>query len=210
MMQSPTVPAGDFTVWLGDIGRAFHDGADSDVPCGTCTACCTASQFIHIDRDDPAIKHIPRELLFPTPVLPDGPLVMGHDSKGHCPMFKDNACSIYEFRPRACRVYDCRIYAASGVLPDEPDKTAVAERVLLWRFDYTSESGELTHRAIRAAAAYLSNPTKNVFRGLMANATRDSLIALSIYEIFIKDGAVIEPSVDEVRAAIERTRPKSR
>jgi hypothetical protein len=202
-----TQSAGDFAVWLGEIGRAVRDGADSDVPCGTCTACCTASQFIHVERDEAAIEHIPPELLFPTPGLADGPLVMGHNSNGHCPMLKDDACTIYEFRPRACRVYDCRIYAASGVLPDEPGKTAVAERVLEWRFDYDGESDELRHRAVRAAAAYLSDPTNDVFGGRTSNATRDSLIALSIYPVFLNDGESAEPTVDDVRAAIERARP---
>jgi Fe-S-cluster containining protein len=210
MTQSPTVAAGDFSVWLGEIGRAFREGAEMDVPCSTCNACCKSSQFIHVERDESAVDHIPHELLFPTPGLPDGPLIMGYDANGHCPMLKDDACSIYAHRPRTCRVYDCRIFAASGALPDEATKTAVAERARQWEFSYTDAADEGAHKAIRAAAAFLSDPSKKVFHGSRPNAIRDSLIALSIYEIFMQNGALIEPTVDEVRAAIEKVRPSSR
>ena len=210
MTQSPTAAAGDFTVWLGEIGRAFREGAEMDVPCGTCNACCKSSQFIHVERDEPALDHIPHDLLFPTPGLPDGPLIMGYDANGHCPMLKDDACTIYAHRPRTCRVYDCRIFAASGVLPDEATKTAVAERVRQWQFSYANAADDTAHKAVLAAAAFLSDPSKNVFNGLQPNAIRDSLIALSIYDTFTKDGALVEPTVEEVRAAIERVRPQNR
>jgi hypothetical protein len=45
-------------------------------------------------------------------------------------MFADGRCSIYDERPRACRQYDCRVFAVSGVIPDQP---AVAERVRQWQ-----------------------------------------------------------------------------
>jgi Fe-S-cluster containining protein len=206
MTQSPGIPAGDFTVWLGEIGRAVREGADADVPCGTCTACCKASQFIHVERDEPAINHIPQELLFPTPGQPDGPLIMGYDANGHCPMLKGDACTIYAHRPRTCRVYDCRIFAASGVLPDEPAKTAVAERARQWKFSYSDAAAHTTHEAVRAAATFLGDPSYNIFNGLQPNAIRDSLIALSIHDTFVSDDAVIEPSVADVQSAIERAR----
>jgi len=40
--------AGDFATWLDDTHAALRGQRGADVPCGSCIACCTASQFIHI------------------------------------------------------------------------------------------------------------------------------------------------------------------
>jgi len=102
----------------------IRTGDTSNVPCGSCTACCTSSQFIHIapDEVDP-LGVIPRDVLFPAPRLPVGHVLMGYDDNGHCPMLVDGACSIYEHRPRTCRTYDCRAFAASGLELDDPTKS---------------------------------------------------------------------------------------
>ena len=61
---------------------------------------------------------------------------MGYDERGHCPMLRDGECSIYDARPRACRTYDCRVFAVAGVDPaDQPD---IAARVRQWAFDPSS------------------------------------------------------------------------
>jgi uncharacterized protein len=81
-MDAHDVPAGRFSAWLGQIG--------ADVPCGTCTACCTSSQFVHIEPDEAeTLARIPRALLFPAPGRPKGHVLMGYDERGHCPMFVD-------------------------------------------------------------------------------------------------------------------------
>lgn len=119
--------------WLVQLGAALGGDADMDVPCGGCTACCTSSQFVHLDPADvAALERIPAELLFPAPGLPEGHLLMGHDERGHCPMLVGGACSIYDARPRTCRTYDCRVFAAAGVTPDDqPDIAAASRR---WTF----------------------------------------------------------------------------
>ena len=76
------------------------------------------------DRAD-ALAHIPKQLLFPAPQQPDE-LVMGYDERGHCPMLVDDRCSIYDHRPQACRTYDCRVLAATGLVLDDSDKRAIA------------------------------------------------------------------------------------
>ena len=64
--------------------------------------------------------------------MPEGHLLLGFDEHGRCPMLVRGACSIYESRPRTCRTYDCRVFAAAGVTPDEqPD---IAAQVRRWRF----------------------------------------------------------------------------
>src|SRR5690349_11565351 len=112
---------------------ALAGTAESDVPCGSCTACCRSSQFVHIAPDErETLAVIPKELLFPAPRLPRGHVLLGYDERGHCPMLVAGGCSIYENRPRACRAYDCRVFAATGVTPS--DQPAVVERVRQWRF----------------------------------------------------------------------------
>jgi len=72
--------AGRFSVWLRDMEATLRGERDSDVPCNGCTACCEASQFVHVEPDEAdALTHIPAELLFPAPRLPAGHMVMGYD-----------------------------------------------------------------------------------------------------------------------------------
>ncbi len=133
-----STPAGEFATWLGMIGPAIIDGAESDVPCGTCTACCTSAQFIHVQPDEvDTLAHIPAELLFAAPGMPQGNLVLGYDHNGHCPMLVGATCSIYDHRPRTCRSYDCRVFAATGIRPDQP---AIAARARTWAFSYADEA----------------------------------------------------------------------
>jgi hypothetical protein len=148
------LPAGDFGAWLEAMQAALRDEVAADVPCGDCSACCTSSQFVHIGpAETDTLAHIPRELLFPAPQRPAGHFVLGYDERGHCPMLVNGRCSIYEHRPRTCRTYDCRIFAATGLEVDaESDtKADIAARVLRWRFSFpTDEDGRL-HSAVRAA-----------------------------------------------------------
>jgi Fe-S-cluster containining protein len=146
------LPAGDFSAWLDGMQSALRGEGDSDVPCAGCTACCTSSQFVHIEPDEAdTLAHIPPELLFPAPRMPRGHVLLGYDEHGHCPMLIDNRCSIYEHRPRACRTYDCRIFAATGVAVDD-DKPEIARRVRRWRFTYPTDADRTRQIALRAAA----------------------------------------------------------
>jgi Fe-S-cluster containining protein len=154
MANEPDLGAGDFSAWLSGMQAALRGEQDADVPCGGCTACCTSSQFVHIEPDEAdALAHIPRDLLFPAPRLPRGHVLLGYDERGHCPMLVDGRCSIYEHRPRTCRTYDCRVFPATGREPDQP---AVAERTRRWRFDYATAADARRHEAVRADARALA------------------------------------------------------
>jgi hypothetical protein len=144
------LPAGDFGVWLTEMRAALRGERDADVPCDGCVACCTSGQFVHIAPDETdTLAAIPPELLVPAPLMPPGHVVLGYDDRGHCPMLVDGACSIYRHRPRTCRTYDCRVFAAAGVVPDAAD---VAERVRRWRFSFPSPEDAALEAAVRAAA----------------------------------------------------------
>ncbi len=148
--MSERIPAGDFDVWLAGMQAALRGQADSDVPCGSCTACCTSSQFVHIEPDEhDVLAVIPPELLFPAPGQPSGHVLMGYDQDGHCPMFVDGRCSIYEKRPRTCRVYDCRLFAAVGRVNEATP--LVAARIEAWEFTYADDDSRRRADAISEA-----------------------------------------------------------
>jgi hypothetical protein len=154
MGDDDTLDAGAFGAWL-DRAAVL---APADVPCGDCSACCTASQFVLVEPDEhAALAVIPPALLFPAPRRPEGFRLLGYDEHGACPMFVDERCSIYEHRPRACRVYDCRVYAAAGVEPPDP---GVAVRVRRWRFSYPGPADEQRHAAVRAKVPGGVGPTE--------------------------------------------------
>ena len=125
------------------------------MPCDGCTACCRSSQFVHIEPDElDTLAHVPTELQFPAPGRPQGHVVLGYDEQGHCPMLVDDRCSIYAHRPRACRIYDCRVFPAAGVTPDKP---LIAERAGRWEFTYRDGDAKVEHEAVRAAARFVED-----------------------------------------------------
>lgn len=145
-----------FGGWLTGLAAALRGEADSDVACGTCTACCRSRQFVLIEPDElDALAHIPHELLVPAPNAPPGHRLMGYDTEGRCPMVGDDGCTIYAHRPRTCRVYDCRVFPAAGVFPDERDKAAIAERARGWTFAHPTDVDRALHDAVLAEAAAL-------------------------------------------------------
>ncbi len=173
-MSSAGVPFGG---WLVQMRLALRGERDADVPCGSCTACCRASQFVEIGPEETdTLAHLPRDLLFPAPGRP-GHLVMGYDEHGCCPMLRDDGCSIYEHRPQACRTYDCRVFAATGV---EPDDAGVAARVREWMFTHQSDEERADHDALHTAVVRLRRRTEPV------NAT-----ALAVRAI--EDGEAVRP-----------------
>lgn len=130
--------------------------ADADVPCGECTACCRSSQFVHVEPDEvDTLAHVPRALLFPAPGRPAGHLVIGYDEHGRCPLLGDHGCTIYEHRPRTCRAYDCRVFAAADVEPDA-HQPAIAVQVRRWRFEHPGDEDRRAHASVLASARRLA------------------------------------------------------
>jgi Fe-S-cluster containining protein len=175
-MDGPeTLPAGEFSTWLAEMKAALRGEHDMDVPCNGCTACCTSSQFVHVGPNETdTLARIPRTLLFPAPGLPSGNVVLGYDEHGRCPMLIDGHCSIYEHRPRTCRTYDCRIFAATSTEVDEDDvtKAEVGARARRWRFDFSTEHDRVLHDAVQAAARFA--------REREGNATESAVLAIRL------------------------------
>jgi Fe-S-cluster containining protein len=210
--ESSPLAAGDFGRWIAQLPGALRGEHASDVPCGTCTACCTSSQFVHIGPDElDALAHIPAALRFPAPGRPKGHQVMGYDARGHCPMLVDGACSIYEHRPQTCRTYDCRVFPASGLEVDGDTKVAIRDRARRWQFSYTAIADEQRQAAVRAAATYLrGHPDLLPGTTLPTDPTQLAVLAAEVHSVFLAVGPtsgepiVIDPSSEAVRDAILR------
>jgi hypothetical protein len=204
-----SVPAGRFAVWLGEIGRAIAGDGDSDVPCGSCTACCEASQFIHVGPDEAdALAHIPQALLFPAPGLPKGHRLLGYDEHGRCPMLVDGRCTIYAHRPRTCRTYDCRVFAAADVVDTDPSKSRIAAQARRWRFDEPIQDDVVRHGAVRAAATFLEHYADALPPGVApVTATQRAVLAVELHETFLGGDPTVADVIDAVTALEGRARP---
>lgn len=216
MSDEGTLDAGDFAGWLGDLRAALRGAADADVPCGSCTACCTSSQFVHIGPDETdTLAHIPAALLFPAPRMPTRHVLLGYDERGHCPMLGDGGCSIYEHRPRTCRTYDCRVFPAAAVdVGEDAAKAAIAARAARWRFTHASERDRRRHEAIEAAARFLrAHAGELPPEAAPVTPTQLAVLAVEISELFLAaDGepravSVVEPEVRVVADAMLARRP---
>jgi Fe-S-cluster containining protein len=191
------VPAGALGPWFDRLRAALDGQGDTEVPCGECTACCTSSQFVHIAPDETdTLAHIPKALLFPAPLAPKGHVLLGYDEHGRCPMLVDNRCSIYEHRPRTCRVYDCRVFAATGVAPDA-GKPAIAARAERWVFDERGGEDAPLRSALRAAARFVETDTEA--QALAGNANRHAVLAVRLAEHFVADPPDVEGAQVDIR-----------
>ncbi len=194
--------AGSLSTWLVGMVQALAGEHGSDVPCDGCTACCRASQFIHIEPDEVAtLARVPASLRFPAPGLADGHVVMGYDEHGRCPMLVDDRCSIYEDRPRACRTYDCRVFPATGLAPDGVGQEPILDQARRWRFDLDTVDDVAGGDALRAAAAYLGDHPEVFPSGATpVSTTQLAVLAVELHEQF-RAG---EPDPGSVRVEIAR------
>jgi uncharacterized protein len=206
------IAAGDFSSWMVEIQGAIRGDNTANVPCGACTACCTSSQFVHIAPDETdTLAHIPAELRFPAPRLPRGHMLLGYDERGHCPMLIDNACSIYEHRPRTCRTYDCRVFPSAGIQIDDSDKVLINERARQWRFSYPAPADRQRHEAVERAATFV-DAHRNELRtdSVPMNATQLAVLAVELHELFLgsvdPDVQVVGLELARLQTAYERSR----
>lgn len=81
----------------------------SDVPCGSCHACCLLLSP-YLSPEEIASGKYPISIIQPeVPENGEGPtVVMFRNQSGGCSQFVDGKCGIYNDRPMACRQYDCR------------------------------------------------------------------------------------------------------
>lgn len=143
--------------------------------------------FIHIEPREKALERIPRGLLFAAPGWPKGHLVMGYNEQGHCPMLVEEKCSVYEDRPRTCRRYDCRVFAATGI-EVEPGLPEINDRVQAWEFSYASGESRYEQELVLEAAAFLMEKYDLFPQGsLPSHPAPLAALALQVYKLFAEE-----------------------
>jgi hypothetical protein len=183
-LSGDALPAGDFAVWLRATRAALEEKRAADPPCGGCNACCRTSHYIHVRPEDGrALRKLPRAFLFPAPDLPPGNLVLGYDEAGRCPMLVEGRCTIYDVRPRACRTYDCRIYAAAGIPADRPEIDVQARR---WVFAYPTTQDREGLDAVRSAVRFIrGHPECLPSDAARGQPLRVAVLAIAVSERFL-------------------------
>ena len=210
-VETGDLPAGGLSEWLDGLQAGLRGEAGSDVPCGVCTACCRSSQFVHIGPDETdTLAHVPVALTFPAPQMPRGHVLMDYDTRGRCPMLTDSGCSIYEHRPRTCRTYDCRVFAATDVELDDAGKASIAERVRRWRFDSPSAEDDRARQALRAAVRFLRDHPDLLPEGSAPETpTRLAVMAVEIVAAFLdREAGTVDGTAEAVRAALTGERER--
>ncbi len=104
-------PGSASTFWRKYI-RGIEEGERSP-PCDGCTACCREPK-LHVDLDNDEVVNFPGAVQ-----RADGKWYLPKREDGSCVHLIDNQCSIYDKRPNACRLYDCRIFVMLTALPFE-------------------------------------------------------------------------------------------
>jgi Fe-S-cluster containining protein len=200
-MQLAPIP---FSLWLRSARAALAEEESADVPCGSCNACCRTFHFIHVRPEEKRARaRLPRDFLTPAPGLPPGNLVLRHDQNGCCPMLVADRCTVYEDRPLACRTYDCRVYAATGVAPD---RDAIAGRVRRWTFGYLSQKDRELQAAVLAAVRFVREHSECLQSDVARmQPVRVAVLAIAVHEAFLPSesaGAAYSPSSDQDRVRI--------
>lgn len=208
MTDSRLRSAGAFGTWLAAMRAVLRSQQDADVPCDGCVGCCVSSYAIALrPTDKAALAAVPAHLLR----LPTGGrlALMGHREDGMCPMLEAGRCTIYRDRPQTCRDYDCRIYAATGLLPDG-QRPVIEERVREWRFEFPGDEDMRQHEALRRAARFIREhaalfPAANKVH----SAATAAVLAVKTWQLFRneKGNGYKDPSPEEqVRRVLEAAR----
>jgi hypothetical protein len=125
-------------------------------------------------------------------------------------MLVDGSCSIYEHRPRACRVYDCRIFPAAGVTGPRGDAVEIGRRAERWRFDYASDRERAGHDALKATARYFAEHAGELGDDALAtDTTRLAVVAVELHDLLVRDDEAGKPvfhavAPNEVRVELSR------
>lgn len=163
----------------------------ADVPCNGCVGCCVSSYAIPLrPTDAAALAAVPdRYLRLPR----DGRLArMAHREDGTCPMLEAGRCTIYADRPQTCRDYDCRIYAATGLLPDG-ERPVIRERVLEWRFTFESQAEYQQFSALQRAARFISEHAALLPPSIRpGSAAAVAVLAVKSWQLFAGEGVANE------------------
>lgn len=179
--------------------------AEADVPCDGCVGCCVSSYPIPLRPTDVvALARVPDRYL-QWPSSSGQSARMGFRDDGTCPMLVERRCTIYAGRPRTCRDYDCRIYAAAGLQPDG-ERPVIQQRVAEWSFTYEDEQARASAAAVRAAGIFIREHAASFPAAMRAHsATAAAVLAVKVYPLFMAGGDA-RPDAALVDAVLEAAR----
>lgn len=101
-------------------------------------------------------------------------------------MLIDNQCSIYAYRPRTCRIYDCRIFSAAGIAVGDAAQAPITQHIQRWQFDYPTVSDQNQHTAVRTAARFIQQRAACFPSGVIPNNTTQlAILAIKVYDVFL-------------------------
>jgi uncharacterized protein len=188
-ISQSNLSAGTFSTWLRSIRKALRENRGMKVSCGDCNACCRSSHFIHINTEETrTLRRIPKQLLFPAPLRPEGNMILGYDKQGRCPMLFRNECSIYRNRPVTCRSFDCRLLAASGLAADHNVNNPIFQQARRWMFHCPSKNDHQLLSAVQQAAKFLkSHPECLQNNSFPIDEIQLSVLAIKVYQVFIRN-----------------------
>lgn len=195
-MNQPTseesIDAGPFGAWLAQALRVLRGEAEADVPCGSCTGCCTSAYYVRIrPRDRAAVAGISPAYFVRSEGMPRDEALMGWRHDGTCPALETGRCTIYAQRPMTCRDYDCRVFVPAGLEAGDERKAVINARVRAWRFTFEADAERDAFDAIRRAATFIRDKREsfpNEGRGVPTAATGVAVLALKSHEVFLRSG----------------------
>lgn len=178
------VAAGPFGQWLADMRAVLRGEGDADVPCGDCVGCCISSYPIPLRPEDARARaEVPEAFLLGRTAHGER-WMMGFREDGRCPFMNAGKCDIYAERPRTCRDYDCRIYAAAGLVPDG-NRSVIEQRVRTWQFTFGSDDEHRQAEAVRRAAQFIrANPSLFPAGVRAPSATAAAVLAVKTFALF--------------------------
>jgi hypothetical protein len=104
-------------------------------------------------------------------------------------MLTRGGCSVYAQRPQTCRDFDCRLFAAAGILSAGDDKPLINARIAAWRFTYQTATDKTIHEAIRSTARFLraASAEPNTPR-LPTSPIAIAGLAFKAHAVFLEEG----------------------
>ena len=185
------VDAGPFGAWLAQALRVLRGEAEADVPCGTCTGCCTSAYYVRIRPcDRAAVAGIASEYFVRGSGMPADESLMGWRPDGTCPALEQDRCTIYSRRPMTCRDYDCRIFVPTELEAGDERKAVINARIRAWRFTFEDDGASRSFDALRRASLFIREkrgrfPQEG--RGVPTAPTGIAVLAMKTYAVFLRE-----------------------